>query len=98
MSWGLVYGDETYRFAITPATLGLPCNAPGLLNFLEPRAPSHRQGDVLHGRARSGATSGQLAERMNIINKLVPETELEARVYALAQTIANAVASGHSFG
>jgi hypothetical protein len=35
---------------------------------------------------------------MNIINKLVPETELEARVYALAQTIANAVASGHSFG
>ena len=34
MSWGLVYGDEAYRFAITPATLGLPCNAPGLLNFL----------------------------------------------------------------
>jgi methylmalonyl-CoA decarboxylase len=84
MSLDLVYGDETCTFAITPAKLGLPYNAAGLLNFLS-RVPLGIAKEMFFS---AEPISAKRAERVNIINQLVPEAELESHVYALAQTIA----------
>ena len=84
MSCDLVYGDETCTFAITPAKLGLPYNAAGLLNFLN-RVPLSIAKEMFF---TAEPVSAQRAERVNIINQLVPQADLEERVYALARTIA----------
>src|SRR5271165_27071 len=84
MSCDLVYGDETCTFAITPAKLGLPYNAAGLLNFLS-RVPLAIAKEMFF---TAEPISAQRAERVNIINMLVPQADLEARVYVLAETIA----------
>ncbi len=84
MSCDLVYGDETCTFAITPAKLGLPYNAAGLLNFLS-RVPLGIAKEMFF---TAEPISAQRAELVNIINLLVPQADLETRVYALAQTIA----------
>ena len=84
MSCDLVLGDETCAFAITPAKLGLPYNVAGLLNFLS-RVPLTIAKEMFFS---AELISAQRAERVGIINELVPEGNLEARVYALAKTIA----------
>jgi methylmalonyl-CoA decarboxylase len=84
MSCDLVFGDETCAFAITPAKLGLPYNVAGLLNFLS-RVPLAIAKEMFFS---AELISAQRAERVGIINELVPEAHLEARVYALARTIA----------
>lgn len=84
MGCDLVYGDETCAFAITAAKLGLPYNVAGLLNFLS-RVPLSLAKEMFF---TSGLISAQRAERFGILNELVPEAKLEARVYAVAKTIA----------
>jgi methylmalonyl-CoA decarboxylase len=84
MSCDLVFGDETCAFAITPAKLGLPYNVAGLLNFLS-RVPLAIAKEMFFS---ADLISAQRAEGVGIINELVPEAKLEARVYALAKTIA----------
>jgi methylmalonyl-CoA decarboxylase len=84
MGCDLVYGDETCSFAITAAKLGLPYNVAGLLNFLS-RVPLSLAKEMFF---TSDLISAQRAERFGIINELVPVAELEARVYAVARTIA----------
>ena len=84
MGCDLVYGDETCAFAITAAKLGLPYNVGGLLNFLS-RVPLSLAKEMFF---TSDLISAQRAERAGIVNELVPEAELEARVYAVAKTIA----------
>jgi len=84
MSCDLVFGDETCTFAITPAKLGLPYNVEGLLNFLR-RVPLTIAKEMFFS---AEPISAQRAERVGIINELVPEANLETRVYALAKTIA----------
>ncbi|MGA2873609.1 MAG: methylmalonyl-CoA decarboxylase [Candidatus Dormibacteria bacterium] len=83
MSCDLVFGDETSAFAITPAKLGLPYNVAGLLNFLS-RVPLAIAKEMFF---TAELIPAQRAERVGIINELVPEADLETRVYTLARTI-----------
>ena len=83
MSCDLVCGDETSAFAITPAKLGLPYNVAGLLNFLS-RVPLAIAKEMFF---TAELIPAQRAERVGIINELVPEADLETRVYTLARTI-----------
>jgi methylmalonyl-CoA decarboxylase len=85
MSCDLVYGDETCTFAITPAKLGLPYNVAGLLSFIS-RIPLAIAKEMFFS---ANAISAQRAERVGIVNEVVPEADLEAHVYALAATIAS---------
>jgi methylmalonyl-CoA decarboxylase len=84
MSCDLVFGDETCAFAITPAKIGLPYNVAGLLNFLS-RVPLTIAKEMFFS---ADLISARRAEHVGIINELVPASDLEARVYALAKTIA----------
>ena len=84
MSCDLVFGDETCTFAITAAKLGLPYNIAGLHNFLS-RVPLTVAKEMFFS---AEPISAHRAERVGIINELVPEAELESRVYAMAKTIA----------
>jgi methylmalonyl-CoA decarboxylase len=84
MSCDLVFGDETCTFAITPAKLGLPYNVSGLLSFLS-RIPLAIAKEMFFS---ADPISARRAERVGIINELLPAAELEAHVYALATTIA----------
>lgn len=84
MSCDLAFGDETCAFAITPSKIGLPYNVAGLLNFLS-RIPLAIAKEMFFS---GDLISAERAERVGIINELVPEISLEARVYALAATIA----------
>jgi len=84
MSCDLAFGDETCSFAITAARLGLPYNVAGLHNFLS-RVPLAVAKEMFFS---ADPISAQRAERVGIINELVPEADLETHVYTLARTIA----------
>ena len=84
MSCDLAFGDETCSFAITAAKLGLPYNIAGLHNFLS-RVPLTVAKEMFFS---ANPISAHRAERVGIINEMVPEADLESRVYAIAKTIA----------
>ena len=84
MACDIVIGDETSSFAITPAKLGVPYNAAGFLNFMS-RLPLAIVKEMFF---TAEPLPAERAERVGIINMLVPEAELEARTYAMAKTIA----------
>ena len=83
MNCDLVYGDETSAFAITPAKLGVPYNVAGLLNFLN-RVPLNIAKEMFF---TAEMISAERAERVGILNELVPAEKLEAHVYSVAKTI-----------
>jgi methylmalonyl-CoA decarboxylase len=84
MSCDIVLGDETCAFAITPAKLGLPYNAAGVLHFLN-RLPLNVVAEMFCTAEPVGA---ERALRLGIVNELFPAAELEARTAAMARTIA----------
>jgi len=84
MACDIVIADETSAFAITPAKLGVPYNAAGFLNFIS-RLPLAIVKEMFFTADPIGA---ERAERVGIVNMIVPAAELEARTYAMAQTIA----------
>lgn len=84
MSCDLVYGDETCAFAITPAKLGLPYNANGFLNFMN-RLPLTVVKEMFF---TADLIPAERAERIGIVNAILPANDLEARTYAVAKTIA----------
>lgn len=84
MACDLVVGDETCAFAITPAKLGLPYNVAGLLNFMS-RLPLNVAKEMFFTAEPIPATR---AERVGIVNAIVPAAELESHAYALAHKIA----------
>ncbi len=84
MSCDMVLGDETAAFAITPAKLGLPYTASGILHFMA-RLPFNTVKEMFFTAEPIGA---ERAERVGILNAMVPAAELEARTYAMAKTIA----------
>jgi methylmalonyl-CoA decarboxylase len=83
MTCDMVFGDETCAFAITPAKLGLPYNAVGVLHFLN-RLPLNIVTEMFCAAEPIGA---ERALRVGIINDLVPAAALEERVYKLAELI-----------
>lgn len=84
MACDIILGDETCAFAITPAKLGLPYNAAGILNFLS-RVPLNVAKEMFF---TAELITAERAERFGIVNLLVSTAELEARTYAMAETIA----------
>jgi len=84
MACDIVIADETCTFAITPAKFGVPYNAAGFLNFIA-RLPLTVVKEMFFTAEPIGAAR---AERVGIVNLIVPEAELEARTTAMARTIA----------
>ena len=84
MACDIVIADETTTFAITPAKLGVPYNAAGFLNFIS-RLPLNIVKEMFF---TADPVTAERAERVGIVNMIVPSAELEARTYAMAKTIA----------
>jgi len=83
MTCDMVFGDETCAFAITPAKLGLPYNAVGVLHFLN-RLPLNM---VMEMFCTADPIPAQRALRIGIVNDIVPAADLEDDVYELAGLI-----------
>lgn len=80
----LVVAAPGATFAVTPAKLGVPYNISGMLTFLN--AADVRIVKEMVFTARP--ISAERAERLGMINHLVPADELESFTHELAQTIA----------
>ncbi len=81
----LVYGDETAAFAITPAKLGLPYNVGGFVNFMS-RLPLNVVKEMFFS---ADLIDAERAERVGIVNQIVPADQLQDTVYTMARTIAS---------
>jgi methylmalonyl-CoA decarboxylase len=80
----LVIAAPSVTFAVTPARLGVPYNVSGMLTFLN--ACSLR---IVKEMAFTGKPiSAERAEKLGIINHMVPPERLEAFTYKLAREIA----------
>jgi methylmalonyl-CoA decarboxylase len=80
----LIIAAPNATFAVTPAKLGVPYNVSGMLTFLN--ATSLRIVKEMAFTAQP--VDAERAERLGIINHVVPAAELEAFTYRLAERIA----------
>jgi methylmalonyl-CoA decarboxylase len=79
----IVVAAEGATFAFTPAKLGVPYNLAGLQTFMQ-AIPIH----VVKEMAFAGEPMGaERAERLGIINHVLPAEELEGFTYTLAEHI-----------
>jgi methylmalonyl-CoA decarboxylase len=85
MSCDLVVGDETSTFAITPAKLGLPYNATGILHFMN-RLGLNIAKEMFFSAEPIAA---ERAERVGILNHLVSSDDLVDFTMDLAKRIAS---------
>jgi methylmalonyl-CoA decarboxylase len=85
MSCDLVVGDETSAFAITPAKLGLPYNAVGILHFMN-RVGLNIAKEMFF---TAEPIAAERAERVGILNFRVPGEELMSFTMDLAKGIAS---------
>ena len=80
----LIVAAPDVTFAVTPAKLGVPYNLSGMMTFLN--ACTTR---VVHEMAFTAKPiSAERAERLGMINNIVPKDELESFTMALASDIA----------
>ncbi|CAM3737289.1 methylmalonyl-CoA decarboxylase [Polynucleobacter brandtiae] len=84
MSCDMAIGDHDSTFAITPAKLGLPYTASGILHFMS-RMPLHVVKEMFLTAEPIGADR---AVQVGILNHLVAASELESKTYEIAKTIA----------
>ena len=80
----LVVAAEGATFAVTPAKLGVPYNAGGMLTFLN-AAGLRLAKEMIFAAQPLDAIR---AERLGLVNRVVPAVELEAVTLCLAQQIA----------
>jgi methylmalonyl-CoA decarboxylase len=80
----LIIAAPTTTFAVTPARLGVPYNVSGMLTFLN--ACSLRIVKEMAFTAKP--ITAERAERLGIVNHMVPADELESFTYTLAREIA----------
>jgi methylmalonyl-CoA decarboxylase len=85
MSCDLVVGDETSAFAITPAKLGLPYNASGILHFMN-RVGLNIAKEMFF---TAEPIAAERAERVGILNYLLPAEQLLEFTMDLAKRIAS---------
>lgn len=85
MSCDLVVGDETSAFAITPAKLGLPYNATGILHFMN-RVGLNIAKEMFF---TAEPIAAERAERVGILNYRVPAEQLMSFTMGLAKGIAS---------
>jgi methylmalonyl-CoA decarboxylase len=80
----LIIAAPSATFAVTPARLGVPYNVSGMLTFLN--ACSLRVAKEMAFTAKP--ISAERAERLGIINHMVPIEQLEVFTYEMAREIA----------
>lgn len=80
----LIVAADTATFALTPAKLGVPYNVSGMLTFLN-AAPFRIVKEMTF---TAEPITAARAERLGMINRIVPADELEAVTNAIAHTIA----------
>ena len=80
----IVIGDTTCTLAFTPARLGLPYDADGLLNVVMRAGPAV----ALEMFSTADPMPADRALRLGLLNHLVPEADLEAFTLAMARRIA----------
>ncbi len=80
----IVIGDPTCSFAFTPARLGLPYDADGLLNVVMRAGPAV----ALEMFSTADPVPAERALGLGLLNHLVPEADLEAFTLAMARRIA----------
>lgn len=76
----LIVATPQATFAVTPAKLGVPYNASGLLTFLNAAPPQIAKEMLFTGRPLSAAR----LERLGIVNHVQPSDEIEEFTYAMA--------------
>ncbi len=81
----MIVATPEATFAATPAKLGVPYHATGLLTFLN-AAPPHIAKELLF---TSRPMTAARLERQGIINHVVPVAEITAFTHDMAQTIAH---------
>ncbi len=79
----LIVAAPSATFAVTPAKLGVPYNVTGLLTFLN-ACPLRVVKEMLF---TAKPISAKRAERLGIVNRVVPAEELEAFTHGLAWDI-----------
>ena len=84
LSCDLVLCSEDATFAITPAKIGLPYNASGLVHFLNVLGP-HKAKEMFFTAL---PLTAQEAENNHMVNHVVPAAELEAYTLHIARAIA----------
>jgi methylmalonyl-CoA decarboxylase len=81
----IIIASPGATFAVTPARLGVPYNVSGMMTFMS--AASLR---IVKELAFTAAPiSAERAERIGMINHVIPDAELEAFTLGMATTIAN---------
>ncbi len=85
MSCDMAVGDPDAAFAITPAKLGLPYTASGILHFMS-RLPLNVVKEMFCTAEPIGA---ERAAGLGLLNALVAPAELEGHTHAMARTIAS---------
>jgi methylmalonyl-CoA decarboxylase len=80
----IAIGDPAASFAFVPAKIGLPYNLSGVQRFMTRLPPNI----AMEMACTADPVDAERALRVNLLNHLVPEAELESRTYAMAKTIA----------
>jgi methylmalonyl-CoA decarboxylase len=83
MTCDIVVGDETSSFAITPARIGLPYNVTGILHFMN-RIGLNEAKEMFF---TAEPVVAERAERIGIINHLIPSERLVDFTMELARRI-----------
>jgi methylmalonyl-CoA decarboxylase len=81
----IVVGDPTSTFAITPAKLGLPYNASGILHFMNVLGANIAKEMFFTAEP----VSAERAKELGILNHLVPTEDLEKFTLDLARRISS---------
>ena len=81
----LIVATPDATFAATPAKLGVPYNASGLLTFMNAATPQIAKEMLFTGRPIAASR----LERLGIVNHVLPREEIESFVHALAQDISH---------
>lgn len=81
----LIVATPDVTFAATPAKLGVPYNASGLLTFMNAATPQIAKEMLFTGRPIAASR----LERLGIVNHVLPREEIESFVHALALDISH---------
>jgi len=83
LSCDILIGSPTASFCMTPAKIGVPYNASGILHFINIMGINLAKEMFFSAQPMSA----EKAENLGILNHLVPAEELEGFTYGLARTI-----------
>ena len=83
MSCDILVGGPTASFCMTPAKVGIPYNITGVLHFMNVLGVNRVKEMFFTARV----LTAEEAHCCGILNRMVPDQELEATTYALAESV-----------